>query len=158
MHRAAETSARCFVQTRGTIPPAGVGALTDDAPVYDRPRATETKHDRAIAPSDVPVPADFGAELLRMCGTPNTGSRAWIWRQYDHIVRGGTLVRPGSDAAVVRVPCEKDGTTIWKHLADPFYVRGSNTEPIVRIIAEAPQATAAAQLCAEASAVLKTLS
>jgi phosphomannomutase len=37
-------------------------------------------------------------------------------------------------------------------------VRGSNTEPIVRIIAEAPQATAAAQLCAAASAVLKTLS
>lgn len=37
-------------------------------------------------------------------------------------------------------------------------VRGSNTEPIVRIIAEAPQASAAAQLCAQASAVLKTLS
>ena len=36
-------------------------------------------------------------------------------------------------------------------------VRGSNTEPIVRIIAEAPQASAAAQLCAQASAVLKTL-
>lgn len=36
-------------------------------------------------------------------------------------------------------------------------VRGSNTEPIVRIIAEAPNATAAAQLCAGASAVLKTL-
>jgi phosphomannomutase len=36
-------------------------------------------------------------------------------------------------------------------------VRGSNTEPIVRIIAEAPQAAAAAQLCAAASAVLSEL-
>ncbi|MFO0676606.1 MAG: phosphoribosylformylglycinamidine synthase subunit PurL [Polyangiaceae bacterium] len=105
-----------------------IGALTDDAPVYDRPRATETKHDRAIAPSDVPVPADFGAELVRMCGTPNTGSRAWIWRQYDHIVRGGTAVRPGSDAGVVRVPCEKDGKVIDKFLAFAVDCNGRHAE------------------------------
>lgn len=35
-------------------------------------------------------------------------------------------------------------------------IRGSNTEPIVRIIAEAPDAAAAAKLCAAASAVLKS--
>jgi phosphoribosylformylglycinamidine synthase len=29
-----------------------------------------------------------------------------VWRQYDQIVRGGTRVRAGSDAAVVRVPCD----------------------------------------------------
>jgi phosphoribosylformylglycinamidine synthase len=40
-----------------------------------------------------------------MAGSPNLGSRRWVWRQYDHIVRGGTHVRPGGDAAVVRVPC-----------------------------------------------------
>ena len=50
-------------------------------------------------------------------GSPNIGSRAWVWRQYDQIVRGGTVVRPGSDAAVVRVPCERDGETIEKFLA-----------------------------------------
>src|SRR5208282_946617 len=38
----------------------------------------------------------------------NIGSRAWVYRQYDHIVRGGSVVRPGSDAAVVRVLCERD--------------------------------------------------
>ena len=36
-------------------------------------------------------------------------------------------------------------------------IRGSNTEPIVRIIAEAPTAAAAAKLCSDAGAVLKTL-
>ena len=36
-------------------------------------------------------------------------------------------------------------------------IRGSNTEPIVRIIAEAPQAAAAAKLCTDANAVLKSL-
>ena len=48
-------------------------------------------------------PAELGRELLDLVGSPNVGSRAWVWRQYDQIVRGGTMVRPGSDAAVVRV-------------------------------------------------------
>ena len=61
---------------------------------------------------------DPGAVLLALVGSPNLGSRQWIWRQYDHIVRDGTVFRPGeSDAAVVRVFCEKDGETITKYLA-----------------------------------------
>ena len=90
-----------------------VGVLTDDAPVYDRPRKA------GPPPSDVAVPesTDPAADLLALLASPNIGSRAWIWRQYDHIVRGGTVVRPGSDAGVVRVPCERDGKTIMKHLA-----------------------------------------
>jgi phosphoribosylformylglycinamidine synthase len=91
-----------------------IPSLTDDAPVYDRPRAAQPP---AQAES-IPICADFGAELLALLGSPNLGSRAWVWRQYDQIVRGGTLVRCGSDAGVVRVPCLKaDGTTIMKHLA-----------------------------------------
>jgi phosphoribosylformylglycinamidine synthase len=97
-----------------------IPALTDDAPVYDRPRCgtqdpglTQTATDA----SAIPVTADLCAELVALCGSPNLGSRRWIWRQYDQIVRGGTIVRPGSDAAVVRVPCERDGKTIEKVLA-----------------------------------------
>ena len=52
----------------------------------------------------------------------------WVWRQYDHIVRGGTVVLPGADAAVVRVHCARDAagallagdrraTHVEKHLA-----------------------------------------
>jgi phosphoribosylformylglycinamidine synthase len=83
------------------------GVLTEGAPCYDRPRAPP----RAVAPeAQAPaVPADFGAALLELLASPNIGSRAWVWRQYDQIVRGGTVVRSGSDAAVVRVPCETSG-------------------------------------------------
>ncbi len=90
-----------------------VPALTDAAPAYDRPRSP------AAPRPDVSVPEslDPSADLLALLGSPNVGSRAWVWRQYDHIVRGGTLVRPGSDAAVVRVPCERDGKTLDKFLA-----------------------------------------
>ncbi|MDP9152231.1 MAG: phosphoribosylformylglycinamidine synthase subunit PurL [Myxococcota bacterium] len=102
-----------------------IHVLTDEAPVYDRPRASAT---RAAAPSEgalaVPAalladgpPMDLQHELLALIGSPNVGSRAWVWRQYDQIVRGGTVVRAGSDAAVVRVPCDKDGTVIEKFLA-----------------------------------------
>ena len=91
-----------------------IGVLTDDAPVYERPRAPIRT---STTPVSIDVPADLGRELLDLVGSPNVGSRAWVWRQYDQIVRGGTVVRPGSDAGVVRVPCDKDGTTVEKLLA-----------------------------------------
>jgi len=31
---------------------------------------------------------------------PTTASKNWVYRQYDHTVRTGTVVKPGSDAAV----------------------------------------------------------
>ncbi len=102
------------------------GVLTDAAPCYDRPRAAAKQAVPAIEPSAIPVPGDLAGELLDLIGSPNVGSRAWIWRQYDQIVRGGTVVRPGSDAAVVRVPCEVaggNGERIDKFLA--FAVDGS---------------------------------
>src|SRR3546814_2792302 len=36
-------------------------------------------------------------------GSPDIASRRWIWEQYDHMVGGDTVQRPGGDAAVVRV-------------------------------------------------------
>jgi phosphoribosylformylglycinamidine synthase len=96
-----------------------VDFLTDAAPKYDRPqRGDPAILDRvAFDPASIPDPASWSELLLRMAGSPNLGSRRWVWRQYDHIVRGGTEVRPGSDAAVVRVPCERDGRRIEKILA-----------------------------------------
>jgi phosphoribosylformylglycinamidine synthase len=94
-----------------------IGVLTDEAPVYDRPRAAPRETTTSIDPTAIPIPADLGRELLDLVGSPNVGSRAWVWRQYDQIVRGGTVVRSGSDAGIVRVPCERDGKTIEKLLA-----------------------------------------
>ncbi|MGO8995502.1 MAG: phosphoribosylformylglycinamidine synthase subunit PurL, partial [Polyangiaceae bacterium] len=109
-----------------------IPALTDDAPVYDRPRSGAPKAALARtamdAQSAIPVADDLCAELVALCGSPNLGSRKWIWRQYDQIVRGGTIVRPGSDAAVVRVPCERDGTTIDKFLAFAVDCNGRQCE------------------------------
>src|SRR5260221_13037204 len=35
-----------------------------------------------------------------MLGDPTVASKNWIYRQYDRTVRAGTVVPPGSDAAV----------------------------------------------------------
>jgi phosphoribosylformylglycinamidine synthase subunit PurL len=96
-----------------------VDFLTDAAPKYDRPQKDDARlpSRRAFDPATIPEPASWSSEVLRMVGSPNLGSRRWVYRQYDSIVRGGTHVRPGGDAAVVRVPCERDGRVVDKLLA-----------------------------------------
>jgi phosphoribosylformylglycinamidine synthase len=102
-----------------------VDVLVESAPRYDRPRKVDgsLQKRRAVdALSLQPTPDGAEAlarEIVELCASPNVGSRRWIWRQYDHMVRGGTMVRPGSDAAIVRIPLEKDDGAIagWKHIA-----------------------------------------
>ena len=101
-----------------------VGLLTDDAPKYqraiagdDHPAVRELGKRRAFRSPKPGRATSWTAELARLLGSPNIGSKAWVWRQYDHIVRGGTRVRPGTDAAVVRVPCERGATRHDKLLA-----------------------------------------
>ena len=104
-----------------------IGALTDDAPAYDRPRVALAPQ-APLDPATIPIPENYSDELLALCGSPNLGSRQWIWRQYDQIVRGGTVVRAGSDAAIVRVPCEKDGVVLHKYLAFAVDCNGRHVE------------------------------
>jgi phosphoribosylformylglycinamidine synthase len=86
-----------------------VSALTDDAPVYDRPVAEPdrsrdpSRYGTPLDPAAIPLPKDLDGELLEMIASPNLCSRRWVYEQYDSYVGGNTLVHPGSDAAVVRV-------------------------------------------------------
>ncbi len=76
-----------------------------DGPQYDRPVAeTDRSALHAVDPLSLAWPADLGALLLDVLARPSIASKAWVWRQYDHMVRLNTLVTPGADAAVLRVP------------------------------------------------------
>ncbi|MFQ5625296.1 MAG: phosphoribosylformylglycinamidine synthase subunit PurL, partial [Methyloligellaceae bacterium] len=79
-----------------------VKELADSAPEYNRPW-TLPEPPAAIAPEDVPVPGAVTETLETLIGSPHLCSRRWVWEQYDHMVMGDTVRRPGSDAAVVRV-------------------------------------------------------
>ena len=83
--------------------------LADEAPLYSRearkPTAdgadtTDADWDKKISA----LSASSAVESLRLLlRDPTTASKNWVYRQYDHMVRTGTVVRPGSDAAVFRV-------------------------------------------------------
>jgi phosphoribosylformylglycinamidine synthase len=95
---------RCTFEGRVVVD-LPIDALTDDAPVYERPAAEPQGFEDAakLQLRDLPEPTDYNQTLLRLMESPNLCSREWVYRQYDSYVGGGTIVRPGSDAAVVRL-------------------------------------------------------
>src|SRR5216117_2002441 len=86
--------------------------LAEEAPLYSREakRPTRTKNTKdtkdflkaisspAVTSMDV---VTFVRDSLRqLLRDPTIASKNWVYRQYDHTVRTGTVVKPGSDAAV----------------------------------------------------------
>jgi len=75
--------------------------LANDAPIYVReaaPKKTLRPLDLNSVPMTDPEPA-----LLRLLAFPSIASKRWVWEQYDHMIRLGAMVLPGSDAAVFLV-------------------------------------------------------
>jgi len=79
-----------------------VGPLVTEAPEYDRPHVATPKRP-VIAAADVPASGGVTEALARLLECPDMASRRWIWEQYDHLVMGDTMIRPGADSGVVRV-------------------------------------------------------
>jgi len=80
-------------------------ALADDAPKYERPAAAPSYQDHLQSlPLDViPEPTDCNAVLDQLLASPTIAHKGWVFEQYDHMVQTNTMVRPGSDAAVIRI-------------------------------------------------------
>ena len=96
-------SGRLVVKHKGVVEAdLPVDQLANSAPLYER-AYVETVPPRDILPEWVPAPNTILGTLKVMLGSPHLASRRWIWEQYDHMVMGDTIQRPGGDAAVVRV-------------------------------------------------------
>jgi phosphoribosylformylglycinamidine synthase len=92
--------------------------LADEAPVYQR-EAREPAYlaeARALNLDEIKETADSAAHLKRLLAWPSIASKNWVYRQFDHMVRDGTIVSPGSDAAVIRI--KTDSLPPMSHLAD----------------------------------------
>ncbi len=79
--------------------------LAEDAPVYYRD-AKQPEWEIRHAKFDirkVVEPDDLQDVLVKLLGSPSIASKNWVYRQYDYMVQHGTVVAPGSDAAVVRI-------------------------------------------------------
>src|SRR4029077_19318385 len=94
-------------------------ALTDEAPVYQRPmksvvsgllsavsgNSSESRPSQPANNGQVITDSgqNYNEALLKLLASPNLASKEWVYRQYDHMVRTNTAVLPGADAAVVRL-------------------------------------------------------
>src|SRR6266568_2360734 len=75
--------------------------LADEAPLYAREAKPPAPVTGVNDPGYNNLPKIDNHEALRqLLRDPTIASKNWIYRQYDHTVRTGTVVKPGSDAAV----------------------------------------------------------
>jgi phosphoribosylformylglycinamidine synthase len=109
--------------------------LGDEAPLYDRPSANGQKI-KIVAAADVTPPLPLADALETLIGSPDLCSRRWVWEQYDHVILGNTVQRPGGDAAVVRI---NDGPKALAMTADvtPRYCEADPFEGGKQAVAEA---------------------
>ena len=85
--------------------------LESGAPSYDRPYKIikEPAFDESLVKETAESPINI---LKRLINSPNLCSRKWVWEQYDHMVMNDTILRPGGDAAIVRVHGTNKGLAI----------------------------------------------
>ncbi len=109
--------------------------LGDEAPEYDRPW-TEPKPARAIHAADIVEPTDYGVALLQMLGSPDLSSRRWVFEQYDTLIQGNTLQRPGGDAGVVRVDGHATKALAFSSDVTPRYCEADPYQGGMQAVAE----------------------
>ncbi|HBA44418.1 MAG TPA: phosphoribosylformylglycinamidine synthase subunit PurL [Alphaproteobacteria bacterium] len=131
------TDTRRFVIQHGgaIVADLPVDVLAEDAPVYQRPW-TPTPAAPAIGSDAVAAPDDLAATIVKLVGGPHLCSRRWVWEQYDHMVMGDTVQRPGGDAAVVRVHGTRKGLAATADVT-PRYCLADPKEGGKQAIAEA---------------------
>ena len=88
-----------------------IDPLAKASPDYDRPLVPSPPA-APLDPATLPALAEPMAALLQLVGCPDLASKRWIWEQYDHMVMGDTVQRPGGDAAVIRVHGTEKGLAL----------------------------------------------
>ncbi|MEC0244112.1 phosphoribosylformylglycinamidine synthase subunit PurL [Paenibacillus dokdonensis] len=88
-----------------------VQALVDECPVYEKPSSVpgyyvENEKVDTLRYDEV---KDLGGALKTVLASPTVASKAWVYNQYDYMVRTSTAVRPGSDAAVITINGTRKG-------------------------------------------------
>src|SRR5579871_4360044 len=119
-------SKRFIVRHRGDVmADLPIKELGDQAPEYKRPFVHGIKP-AAIKAASVTPPGPLADALETLIGSPDLCAKRWVWEQYDHVILGNTVQRPGGDAAVVRVLDGPKGLAMTTDVtpryceADPF--------------------------------------
>ena len=73
--------------------------LLADPPSIDRPLAEIPEDTEPVIVKDPPL----HDSIPKLLASPNIASKEWVYKQYDHEVQVRTVVKPGDDAAVLRI-------------------------------------------------------
>jgi phosphoribosylformylglycinamidine synthase len=101
-----------------TVVDIPVDPVAASSPELDRPtqEPADLRERQKLDLASVPPEQDPGGALEALLDSPDLGSKAWVYRQYDQLVQGDTVLGPGGDAALIRVKRE-DGTPTRKGIA-----------------------------------------
>ncbi|HLJ52579.1 MAG TPA: phosphoribosylformylglycinamidine synthase subunit PurL [Rhizomicrobium sp.] len=125
---------RLVVKHKGvTVADLPVTALSDEAPLYERPLA---KRPAAAGKPSCDARRPVLTSLKTILAAPDMCSRRWIWEQYDYSVMADTVQSPGGDAAVVRVHNSNKGLAISTDVS-PRYCKADPYEGAKQAVAEA---------------------
>ena len=102
-------TARIRVREHGTVvADVPLEALVDGVPLRTPAAAFAEKRPAPV----MPLVEEPEAILLDLIGSPNLRSRRPIYRTYDHQVQDNTVIGPGFDAALLRVPATNKGLAL----------------------------------------------
>ncbi len=77
--------------------------IVANAPLLDRPAKEPTYLKKLEKKQEPKPPKDLSKTMMKLLADPNIASKIWVYGQYDHEVGIRTSVKPGSDAAVLRL-------------------------------------------------------
>ncbi len=91
-----------------------IEGLVNGVPIRQLPMK-EPEYIQKLKSIDISVykASDIGSSFKKLLASPNIASKRWVYQQYDHTVRGDTVIVPGrADAAVLRIKGESFGIAI----------------------------------------------
>jgi phosphoribosylformylglycinamidine synthase len=112
-----------------------IAPVSGASPVYDRPTA-QLRPKLPITTQVGTPPCSHGEALLRLLRCPDIASKRWVWEQYDHMVGADTVMRPGGDAAVIRIHGTRKGLALTTDCT-PRYCEADPRRGGMQAVAEA---------------------
>ena len=108
--------------------------LGDEAPEYDRPwvKPVEAKEIDIASIRQV----NLQDALLKLLCSADQSSKRWVYEQYDTLIQGNSLVRPGGDAGVIRVEGNTHKALAFSSDVTPRYCQADPFEGGKQAVAE----------------------
>ena len=133
--RVTDTGRMVLLWNGETVADVPIAPVSGASPVYDRPHEKSPPRVPVFADDRLAV-GDHDVSLLKLMGSPDLASKRWIYEQYDHMVMGDTVQRPGGDAAVIRVHGTNRGLAVTSDCT-PRYCEADPREGGRQAVAEA---------------------